>query len=215
MAIICPSVTAFTKQDYEVQLNRVVPLSQRIHIDLMDGRLTTTISPTLEEIWWPAGLQIDIHVMYEQPLAMLDAIISKKPSLVVFHAEAEGDFSEFLKRLKAEGIKVGLAILERTQITQIITVVPKLDHVLIFSGHLGHFGGIADLDLLQKVKTLKANYPNIEVGWDGGINDMNVRALIDGGVDVLNTGGFIQKSDNPAHAYATLKRVAEHKDDDD
>jgi|SRR3989344_2685185 len=215
MPIICPTILASTIDDYKKQLDRVVPLSPRIHIDIMDGRFASTTSLDINQIWWPAGVQADLHVMFEQPERMLGAIIKMQPSLVIFHAEAEGDFGMFSKYLRQAGIKIGLALLERTQITQIVTVVPKLDHVLIFSGHLGHFGGVADLDLLQKVRTLKANYPNVEIGWDGGINDLNAKALIKGGVDVLNTGGFIQNSPNPPHAYAKLKMIAENKDEDD
>lgn len=215
MAIICPTVLASTTDEFKRQLDRIVPLAPRIHIDLMDGRFASTTSLDINQIWWPAGIQADLHIMVEQPARMLDKIIELHPNMAIFHAEAEGDFAEFSKRLRGAGIKIGLAVLERTQITQIITVVPQLDHVLIFSGHLGHFGGQADLDLLQKVRTLKSNYPHVEVGWDGGINNLNAKALVLGGVDVLNTGGFIQKSDNPPHAYATLKEIAENPNGDD
>ena len=36
---------------------------------------------------------------------------------------------------------------------------------------------------------------------------IEVAQLVEAGVDVLNTGGFIQKSADPQAAYATLKRV--------
>ena len=32
---------------------------------------------------------------------------------------------------------------------------------------------------------------DLEFGWDGGITDQNVAVLVNGGVDVLNVGGFI------------------------
>ncbi|HLC92002.1 MAG TPA: hypothetical protein VJC09_03035 [Candidatus Saccharimonadales bacterium] len=215
MAIVCPTVTATTKEDYDLQLRKIVPLANRIHIDLMDGMFAPNLTLTLQDIWWPAGIQADLHIMYKTPEILLDTIIKMRPSLAIFHAEAEGDFVGLSSRLRKAGIKVGLALLERTQITQIVTVLPDLDHVLVFSGHLGHFGGQADLEMLQKVRTLKTNYPKIEVGWDGGINNLNVKVLTLGGVDVLNTGGFIQKSDNPLHAYATLKAIASNPNSDD
>ena len=215
MAIVCPTVTATTKEDYDLQLRKIVPLANRIHIDLMDGMFAPNLTLTIQDIWWPAGIQADLHVMYKTPETLLDAIIKMRPSLAIFHAEAEGDFVGLSSKLRKAGIKVGLALLERTQITQIVTVLPDLDHVLVFSGHLGHFGGQADLEMLQKVRTLKTNYPKIEVGWDGGINNLNVKVLTLGGVDVLNTGGFIQKSDNPLHAYATLKAIASNPNSDD
>jgi len=85
----------------------------------------------------------------------------------------------------------------------------SFDHVLVFSGNLGRHGGEADLGLLEKVRQIKAHHPEVEIGWDGGINDQNVKQLVEAGVEVLNVGGYIQKADDPEHAYATLKRVIE------
>jgi ribulose-phosphate 3-epimerase len=60
----------------------------------------------------------------------------------------------------------------------------------------------------EKISELLDINPNLEIGWDGGINDKNVTELIKAGVDVLNAGGFIQKSTNPANAYAILQQIA-------
>ena len=46
--------------------------------------------------------------------------------------------------------------------------------------------------------------PSLEIGWDGGINDQNAQVLARGGVDVLNTGGFIHHAAQPAAAYQAL-----------
>jgi ribulose-phosphate 3-epimerase len=56
---------------------------------------------------------------------------------------------------------------------------------------------------------LKQYKPDLEVGWDGGINDQNVAELINGGVDVLNVGGYIQRAEDPARAFAALQRIAD------
>jgi pentose-5-phosphate-3-epimerase len=54
------------------------------------------------------------------------------------------------------------------------------------------------------VKQVQEHHPEAEIGWDGGINDHNAQQLVAAGVDVLNVGGFIQKSDDPAGAYEKL-----------
>jgi ribulose-phosphate 3-epimerase len=61
-----------------------------------------------------------------------------------------------------------------------------------------------DEKLLAKVGKVKAINPNVEIGWDGGANVDNVRLLADGGIDVINVGGAIQRSEDPEEAYATL-----------
>ena len=60
------------------------------------------------------------------------------------------------------------------------------------------------MSLIHKAEAIKQLNPNIEVGWDGGINLSNAKILTDNHVDVLNVGGYIHKAKNPEHAFRTL-----------
>lgn len=207
MSIVCPTITAGNPHTFKAQMERVAHFSHRLHIDLMDKDFTPHQSVELAQVWWPVGIKADLHIMYKQPSKYIDTIIKLKPELVIIHAEAEGDFHEFHEQMKAAGIKVGLAVLKDTSIANIEPVLSLLDHVLIFSGDLGSFGGRADMSLLDKIREVKVFSRNIEVGWDGGVNQHNIKELADGGVDVLNVGGFIQRSERPDEAYATLESL--------
>ncbi len=207
MADICPTVTAGNQHTYRMQIEKVAPFSHRLHIDLMDKSFTPHKSVELAEVWWPVGIQADLHIMYSDPEQHLETIIGLKPKLVIIHAEANGDFFTFQETLKQEGIKVGLAVLKDTPISNIYPVLDLLDHILIFSGDLGSFGGHADLDLLNKVQEVKSVRPDLEIGWDGGINQHNIKQLAEGGVDVLNVGGFVQRAQDTGEAYATLESL--------
>jgi ribulose-phosphate 3-epimerase len=206
MAVICPTVTTTNNKDYRESIERICEFAERIHIDFADGMFAPVKMVSIEDAWWPVGPVIDFHIMYKNPLAEIEEIIVHQPHLVVIHAEADSA-AEFIDELEDMGIKRGVALLKDTPVSAIKDLLPKLDHVLIFSGDLGHYGGTVDLSLLDKVKELKALKPDIEIGWDGGINDKNARDLAKGGVDVLNVGGFIQKSPDPENAYDTLKTV--------
>jgi ribulose-phosphate 3-epimerase len=206
MIQICPTVTAFDKSDYQSQIVAVISFANRIHIDLMDGVFAPSLSPELEDIWLPDKIVSDIHLMYQKPQAYLDQIIKLKPNMVIVHIEAELDHHEFVRRLKQNGIKSGLAVLQQTVLSaESIELMADYDQVLIFSGRLGYHGGQADLGLLTKVRQVKEIYPGLEIAWDGGINDQNVKTITGAGVSVLNVGGFIQKSESPVEAYAKIK----------
>lgn len=207
MAVICPTVTAFDPHEYRAEIERVASFAERLHIDLMDGQFTPTKSPGLDQVWWPEALTADIHLMYRQPMASLDQLIKLRPHLVVIHQEAEVDHADFAARLREHGIRAGLAILQATPVTAVSDLLRSFDHLLIFSGNLGHHGGQADLRLLDKVRGLSQAYPDLEIGWDGGINDHNAPGLAAAGVGVLNVGGFIQKAANPQEAYQKLLAV--------
>ncbi len=149
--------------------------------------------------------------MYKNPAGYLDKAIELGPHMLIIHAEAHGDFDVVADKLHERGIKVGVALLHDTPASLIQSSLSKIDHVLIFSGDLGHYGGKADLSLLNKAKDLRAWKPELEIGWDGGINDQNAAELAKGGVDVLNVGGFIQNSSNPEAAYVKIEEAIKEK----
>lgn len=209
MAIICPTVTCQSEDlhEYRTQMERVENLSNRIQVDLMDGEFAPTKTPDIDKIWFPEGVQVDLHLMYQHPADVLNDVLELNPSMLIVHKEAHVDFATLSGALRASGIKVGLAILPETPVSDCLDELEFVDHVLIFSGDLGHFGGTADLDLLKKVDQLKRYKPSLEIGWDGGVNAENAKQLAEGGVDVLNVGGFIQTSDNPKAAYEQLSNL--------
>ena len=64
---------------------------------------------------------------------------------------------------------------------------------------------------LEKVRLVKRISPEVEVGWDGGVNVENAYTLTQGGVDVLNVGGAIANSQVPADTYNELvKEINKH-----
>lgn len=206
-ASICPAILAANPDDYRKQIERVAHTALRLHIDLSDGKFTPTQTVRIDEVWWPGGMQADLHVMYERPFEHVQLMVDLKPQLIIVHAEAEGDFMAFARTVHAHGIEVGVALQPKTPVDVIKPALAQIDHVLIFSGSLGSFGGHADVSLLTKVRQLRALKPGLEIGWDGGIDDHNATAIAAAGVDVLNSGGFIQKAVSPKQAYDRLVRA--------
>jgi len=208
MSVISPTVTAFDLAGFTQQLSTAAKIADRVHIDLMDGLFAPSVSPDVADIWLPHGAVADVHLMYERPNSALPYLLKLQPHMVIIHFEAEVDHMQFASELHRHDIKAGLAILQDTKVEDIDRVMHSFDHILVFSGHLGYHGGKADLRLLDKVAQIRDLHPDAEIGWDGGIDNHNARALADAGVDVLNVGGFIQKSVSPYAAYATLLTLA-------
>lgn len=208
MTTITPTITAEEPHGYRAQVERIEPFAVRWHIDVSDGIMAPRRLIELDKLWWPGNVQVDLHVMYQDPTAHLELFIVQHPRLIIIQAEAEGDFDFWADKLHRHGIEVGVSLLPSTPVSLIASAIDKIDHVLIFSGNLGYQGGSeADLELLHKVKQLRDLKPTLEIGWDGGINDENAHEIAAAGVDVLNVGGFIHSAHNPQAAYATLKEV--------
>lgn len=206
---ICPTITTDNPSVYKLQIEQTLSYAHRIHIDLADGIFTRNKLMAIEDVWWPGGVRADLHVMYKQPFEHLAALIALRPQLIIVHAESEGDFVSFATDAHRYGIEVGVALLPETPVEAIKPALEMIDHVMLFSGNLGHFGGHADMGLLGKAQELKSLKPRLELGWDGGVNDKNARLLALGGIDVLNAGGYLHGAVAPNTAYATLKAAVE------
>lgn len=205
MIDICPTVDAESAEAYREQVERIASFAHRVHIDLGDGDFTPNKLVSIDEIWWPGGMRADLHVMYRRPFEHLPELMALGPQLIIIQAEAQGDFTAFANHVHRHGCEVGVALLQKTPADLILPSLESIDHVLIFSGNLGHQGGSrADLDLLGKVKAVKTVKPSVEVGWDGGVDDHNIAQLVAGGVDVVNVGGFIQRAPDANMAYEAL-----------
>jgi ribulose-phosphate 3-epimerase len=209
MPVVCPTILAASIDQYKEQMEKIAHFAHRIQVDLTDGAFAPAETVKAKDAWWPVGVKADFHLMMHHPFTAVRTILEHQPHMVIIHAESEGDFPALVDFCHERDVKVGVALLAKTPAETILPALNLIDHVLIFSGDLGHYGGQADLDLLSKVQILKQNKPDIEIGWDGGINDQNISVLASGGIDILNVGGFIQKSDNPEKTFSALQRIAD------
>lgn len=209
MNCICPTVTAFDVHTYREQLELVSSFAKRIHIDLMDGDFTPTMSPNPDLLWAPQDedIEVDIHVMYRNPDSILGRLISFNPSLIIVHAESNADIPLLASKLRQHNIKTGVALLPETTSESVRYILPHTQHALIFGGHLGYHGGQADLTQLKKVAELKAMQRQLEFSWDGGANAENAAELVAAGINVVNVGSGIHKSPDPAKAYYLLNKI--------
>lgn len=211
MSQIVPTIMAETIDQLRESSNRVQPFARRVHIDISDGEFAPTFLINETQLFWPQGWEVDIHAMVARPSEHLAQLIQLKPSLVILHAETQEDILLHLAALKQAGIKAGVALLKTTVPATVEAAIKAADHVMIFSGDLGKFGGTASMMQLEKVRLVKKIKPEVEIGWDGGVNVENAYTLTQGGVDVLNVGGAIANSQVPADTYNELvKEINKH-----
>jgi ribulose-phosphate 3-epimerase len=204
MSIIAPAILAETPDEYKAQIERVHAFTERVHIDISDGEFAPSFTVGAAQVWWPQEWIVDIHAMVARPSEHLETLVSLKPHMIIFHAETTEDIVPVLEHVKKFGIKAGVALLRPTVPNTVQGAIEAADHVMIFSGDLGKYGGTASMMQLEKVRLIRAIRQDVEIGWDGGVNVENAYTLSQGGIDVLNVGSTIAKAADPASVYATL-----------
>lgn len=206
MSVIAPSITAYSPAEYKDQVDRITGFAERVHIDLTDGEFAPTFTVGISDLWVPEGWTVSVHVLAYNLENFLPKLIALKPNMIIVHAEARGDVANYLTQIKQAGIKAGVALLKPTVPSTVAPLIQAADHVLIFSGELGRFGGTASLMQLEKIRLIKAINPSVEIGWDGGVTIDNAYSLVQGGVDVLSVGGAIHKAGDPHAAFTKLQQ---------
>lgn len=204
MTVVVPAILAESADTYKAQVERLAGVGDRVHIDISDGEFAPSLTLSAAQVWWPQEWIADIHAMVARPSEHLQALVSLKPHMIIFHAETTENIVPVLQQIKKVGIKAGLALLKTTVPSMVSDAVKEADHVLIFTGNLGHYGGQASLMQLEKARLIRRINPSVEIGWDGGANIDNAYSLAQGGIDVVNVGGAFATAADPQDMYARL-----------
>ncbi len=211
MATIVPTITTADINEFNANLENFKTFTKRVQIDMSDGTFTPTQMVPLANMTLPPDLKIDLHMMTAKPSQYLQNILALKPSMVIMHAEVDDDLPGVIQQLRAANIRVGIALLKGTFPRRVQALINSVDHVMIFAGTLGAQGGAIDMLQIEKIPLIKAIKPDLEIGWDGGANLSNVRALAHAGVDIINVGSAISKAADRAAMYESLVAECEKK----
>lgn len=201
---IVPTILSDNKQDYRAQAETLNAFTRRIQIDVTDGEFAPSTTLDLTNVWWPNNWEADLHFMAARPSEYLDTILKLHPSLCILHAEAAEDLLPTFNALKEAGIKTGVALLSSTYPGTVKQYIEAADHVLIFAGELGKRGSTANLMQMEKIPLIRNMKPEVEIGWDGGANLSNIRALAHADLDVINVGSAIIGAENPEETFKTM-----------
>ena len=201
---IVPAILTNNKQDFREQIEKINAFTRRVQIDIADATLTNNSTIDITDVWWPNGWIVDLHLMTKKPSGYIDTILKLHPNLVFLHAEAEEDLLPIFETLKQNEIKTGVALLQPTFPGTAKQYIEAADAALIFAGRLGMQGSTADMIQTEKVPIIRSIKPDIEIGWDGGANLSNIRALAHSDLDVINVGSALSMAENPSEAYEQM-----------
>lgn len=174
-----------------------------LHIDVMDGKFVEkdTYKKMLEYssyIKRISNLPQDVHLMVENIDEAIDDFISIEPNIITFHLEAcknEEEVFKYIKYLKENNCKVGIAIKPNTKIENIYEFLPYIHMCLIMTVEPGKGGQTLLTDMIDKVKILKnyieKNHLELDIEVDGGINLKTAPELKTAGANILVSGTAI------------------------
>ena len=174
--------------------------AEYIHFDVMDGMFVPSISfgmPVMASIHDATEQFMDAHLMVQEPIRYVEAFAEAGADILTVHYESCKDIRATLDKIKACGMKTGLAISPDTPVEVLKEFLGEVDMFLVMTVHPGFGGQKLIPEMLDKVRTLRAmlNERGLEtdIQVDGGIYAFNVKEALDAGANVIVAGSAVFK----------------------
>lgn len=183
-----------------------------LHLDVMDGVFVPNISfgfPVIEAVSKVCTKPLDVHFMIVHPEQYIEQTAKAGAMMMNVHYEACTHLHRTIQQIHQAGMKAAVTLNPATPVGVLEDIICDVDMVLLMSVNPG-FGGqkfientYKKIDRLRKL--IKESGSNALIEIDGGVNGETAPKLAVRGADVLVSGSYVFKADDPKATIAWLK----------
>ena len=187
-----------------------------LHLDIMDGVFVPNISfgfPVINALAKECKKPLDVHLMIVHPENYIKQVAATGAMMMNVHYEACVHLHRTIQEIHAAGMKAGVTLNPSTPVSMLADIIGDVDMVLLMSVNPG-FGGQKFIPhSVEKTRQLRqlidstGSHALIQI--DGGVNGETAKLLVEAGADVLVSGNYVFKADDPIatiHGLKTIKR---------
>lgn len=212
---IAPSILAADFADLAAEIERVAPVSDLLHVDVMDGHYVPNLTigpPVVRALRKRTDLFLDCHLMVTNPGDLLEDFAKGGANSCTVHIEL-GDPSPLITAMRDLGLRVGLVLEPETPLETVLPYLEQIDLLLIMSVKPGWGGQAFIPEVLGKLEEARRIIDQrglaVELQIDGGIGPDTAPLAGAAGADILVAGSAIFGASDPRKAATQLRTVAE------
>jgi len=192
---ILPSLLMCDFGDLRTEINRLEAAGTEVlHLDVMDGHFVPNLTygmPIVAGLRKHTGMPLDVHLMISDPLKYAKEFVDAGADLLTFHVEAVADPAAVAKQIASLGVGVGVAINPSTSMERLGDCLDHCDLALVMSVEAGFGGQAFNPNAIERLRELRARYPNLLLEIDGGINGQTISLARAAGCDLFVVGSAI------------------------
>lgn len=208
---IIPVINCDDIQCVSERVNKAREFSKWVHLDVSDARFTFGKSWGDASAWLEIGkgVSAEIHLMVEEPEKVVGSWLEAGAKRLIIHVETinEHSFEDIADAAKKYNAELMLAISPETPVEKLKPYFGKVSKFQVLAVHAGPAGQKFLPLVLDKVRFLRKELPDVTIEVDGGMNLGTAKLVKDAGADIVTAATYIFNSDNPAARYDELRRV--------
>lgn len=183
-----------------------------LHVDVMDGHFVPNITfgpPVVRALRRVTDKPLDVHLMISNPEQFVEAFTEAGANILTLSAEACLHLHRLVHRVKALGIKVGVALNPATPLNALEYILEDLDQVLVMTVNPGFGGQVFIPSMLDKIRQLRSMIDKkglkIDIEVDGGIDGETALSVYQAGANVLVAGSYVFNAPDRKEAVQRLR----------
>jgi ribulose-phosphate 3-epimerase len=206
---IIPTIFAHNKKQFNNRLKKLVPVSNKLQVDFMDGKFVPAKSIQLSSI--PSLKKykktFEAHMMSIYPQKRIPKLSRLGFKKFIFHISAVNSPEQVIERARKWKLSPWIALNPETKIETVIPFLLRVDGVMLMGVSPGKEHQQFLRKVYKKIKLLKKVSPKTKIQIDGGANPKTIRKLAKIGVDYVNSGSYISESEYPKEEYKKLNEI--------
>jgi len=206
-------IPAINEKNFEEVLRKIEITQEMgaplVQIDIGDGQYTTN-KTWMNPDWLvklPHDMPVEIHFMVRDTEEEFEEWLQPPVKRFIFHLEAAEEPHMIKNRCQKLGIEVGMAITVDDGEKVIDDWKNEFDFWQILAVTPGVSGQEFNEKALKLISYLRKKREDAKIEVDGGVNLATAKLIKKAGADIIASGSFIFKNEDPFLAYKQLKEV--------
>ncbi len=207
---IAPSILSFDPANVLGPVENLVQSGLEVlHLDVMDGQFVPpiTFGSDLAKSLSRFPVLLEAHLMTNTPERHFESFVAAGCKRIIFHVEVAPHAHRHLQALKAMGIQAGIALNPSTPLSAVEEVLSIADLVLCMTVNPGWGGQKIIPEVFDKVRRIRAKFPEINIEVDGGIDPTTIGAAKAAGANLFVAGSYLTRAGYPGQGFQELSAL--------